>query len=471
MKIRSLGFAILGLLIMVWSRGEAIGQDAPSAYVGNWSGELAVREQTLEIGFSFTLTDQGLTAVMHSPDQGAFDIPASATVNSDGITVTVTGADVTFTGTLANANTIEGTFSQRGNSFPLTIMRQETAPVRETLNRPQTPQPPFNYVVEDFKFSGGEHNVTLAGTLTKPYGTGPFPAIITITGSGPQDRDETIAEHKPFHVIADHLTKAGFAVLRYDDRGIAESTGDFRSATSADFATDANAAVTALMTRDDIDPKRITLLGHSEGGLIAPLAAKDNQNVSALILLAPPIATMAEVARVQTRLQGESNGLSEREIQAELDEIDQMIRVFRSTQTVEEARIRARQLLDESDFDEDRRAHALRNIERQINPWSHFMFNYDPSETLRDIEIPVLALFAEKDVSVEPVRNRELFESINAQSDDAQNWRGKTFSGLNHLFQTANTGAQSEYREIEETINPAVLNTIQSWISDIQLTE
>ena len=470
MKIRSLGFAILGLLLVACLPNRAVGQVDPSAYVGNWSGELSVREQTLEIGFSFTLTDQSLSAVMHSPDQGAFDIPASASVNSDGITVTVTGAGVTFTGTLADTNTIEGSFSQRGNSYPLIITRQDAAPEREALNRPQTPQPPFDYAVEDIKFPGGEDSVVLAGTLTKPHGTGPFPAIITITGSGPQDRDETIAEHKPFHVIADHLTKAGFVVLRYDDRGVAESTGDFGSATSLDFAADAHAAIATLMLRGDVDPRRISLLGHSEGGLIAPLVVRDSNDVSALILLAPPIVTVAEVARVQTRLQGESNDLSEEEIQAELDEIAQMVEVFRSTKTVEEARIRARQLLDASDLDEDGRAQALRNIERQVTPWNHFMFNYDPSETLRSIEIPVLALFAEKDVSVEPVRNRELFEDIKAQSD-VQGWESETFAGLNHLFQAADTGAQSEYREIEETINPVVLLAIETWIADLQLTE
>jgi len=466
MNIRIIKLVLLSWLMLLGMPTKATGQEEPSTYVGSWAGELSLGTQTLEIGFDFALAGEGLSAVMHSPDQGAFDIPAEVTLSASGVTVSIAGAGVSFLGTLTSRDTIDGTLSQRGNDIPLTLRRQAAAE-QEASNRPQTPKPPFDYVSENIRFTGGADDVVLAGTLTKPRGAGPFPAVIAITGSGPQDRDETIFEHKPFLVIADHLTEAGFAVLRYDDRGIAESTGDFRSASSADFADDASAAISFLTSREDIDSDSITLLGHSEGGLIAPLTTRDNRNVSGLILLAPPIADMEEVARTQIRLQGEANGLTEEEIERRLGQAAQMEQAVRGTHTLEEARAQARRMIEEADIDEARRERGLRNVERSISPWIYFMWTYDPSDTLKVVDVPILALFAEKDVSVEPIRNQEIFERIKTQLD-RKNWDSEIFAGLNHLFQTANTGAQSEYGEITETISPAVLRRIEAWLTERQ---
>lgn len=463
MFIRIIALVFLSSLAMPGLSPPAFSQAGASEYEGRWAGQLDMGERSLGLVLNLSVSDGEFTASMDSPDQDTFGIPATAALTAEGIRIEVPAAAIVFTGTLSDADTMDTRFVQRDNDLPLILRREEHAPEREALSRPQTPEPPFSYISEEVSFAGGADHVQLAGTLTKPKGAGPFPAIVTITGSGPQDRDETIAEHKPFLVIADRLTRAGFVVLRYDDRGIASSTGDFGAASSADFAEDTLAAVDFLASRRDIDTDRITLLGHSEGGLIAPLAASQSEDISALILLAPPITTMAEIARVQTRLQGVSNGLSEAAIQAELNEVSQMTEVMQSAANFTEARVLAREMIDAAEIGEARREQALRNLDRRINAWSHFIFNYDPAVTLREIHVPILALFAEKDVSVEPVSNLALFKQVEAQMG-TDNWLAREFSGLNHLFQTADTGAQSEYRDIEETMNPVVLDYIEAWI-------
>src|SRR5690606_39165539 len=234
---------------------------APATVVGDWLGTLEVPGARLRIVFHIVEDEGGLTATMDSPDQGAFGIETGAVVLAgDSLTIEVPAAFGRYTGEV-RGDTITGTWSQGGASLPLVLARTEGV---EAPRRPQHPEPPFPYDAVDVTIPTDEPGVTLAGTLTKPHGDGPFPAVVLISGSGPQDRDETVSGHKPFLVIADALTRRGVAVLRYDDRGFGGSTGNFATATTADFANDALAAVRFLVGRDDIDPARIGLIGHSE---------------------------------------------------------------------------------------------------------------------------------------------------------------------------------------------------------------
>jgi len=283
---------------------------AADPVVGIWHGALKVGGQTLEMGLHVKLDGDGYVATIDSITQNARGIPV-ATFTRKGMDVVadavVIGAK--YTATLKGegaARELVGTWSQGGMDLPLKLKLVDKI---EGPKRPQLPKAPFPYKAEDVTFVSNEE-VTLAGTLTLPGGDGPHPVAVMITGSGPQDRDESLAGHQPFLVIADHLTRQGLAVLRYDDRGVGESTGDFAVATSADFASDVRAAIRFLQTRKDIDAKRIGMIGHSEGGLIAPMVAAgpDGKSVAFSILLAPPTVNIADIIVHQSRLMGSALG-------------------------------------------------------------------------------------------------------------------------------------------------------------------
>jgi uncharacterized protein len=300
--------------------------------------------------------------------------------------------------------------------------------------------------------------------------------VALITGSGAQDRDETIMGHKPFLVLADHLTRRGIAVLRSDDRGVGGSEGDFAAATSLDFAGDAAAAVAWLRSRPEIDPDRVGLVGHSEGGMIAPIVALEYGNVAFLVLLAGPGLPGDEILELQgaaiARTMGsdeetirESQRLQRLLFQAILEEKDQEARTSRMEgmlrewieatpmeergaqgvpQGGEEAWIRSRVALAASD-------------------WFRTFLMHDPRDHLRRVQVPVLALFGELDLQVPPNENVAAIEAVVRESGHPD-FTIRVLPRLNHLFQTAETGAPAEYGRIEETLAPAALEAVSSWI-------
>ncbi len=253
-------------------------------FVGSWQGKLNVG---VELRIVFHIKEDGkggFVSTADSPDQGALGMPCSATsVNGSELTISMETLKASYSGTLKNDTLIEGIFTQ-GGSVPLVLTKTNKPTVR---NRPQTPQAPFPYTSEDVLYNTKE-NLQLGATITVPEGKGPFPAAILITGSGPQNRDEEIMGHKPFAILADYLTRKGFIVLRADDRGIGKSTGEFGTATSADFANDVNSSVEYLLTRSEVDKKKIGLIGHSEGGMIAPMVATKRKDINFIVLLAGP---------------------------------------------------------------------------------------------------------------------------------------------------------------------------------------
>ena len=276
---------------------------------GQWNGVLKVQGMQLRLVFNISKTDAGYTATMDSPDQGAKGIPVTTTTfENPKIKFEVASARIGYEGEFKD-NEIVGTFKQAGQEFPMNLSRK--AIEKEVVKRPQEPKKPFSYYTEEVTFQNPKANISLAGTLSLPKKEGIFPVVIMITGSGPQNRDEELMGHKPFLVIADYLTKNGIAVLRYDDRGIGESTGDFKTATSADFATDVESAVAYLKTRKEINKKKIGLVGHSEGGMIAPMIAAKSKDINFIVLLAGTGIQGDKLLLLQQELIARVSGLPE----------------------------------------------------------------------------------------------------------------------------------------------------------------
>ena len=283
--------------------------------LGDWNGILNIQGTQLRIVFHISETGGTYTATLDSPDQKAFGIPAGETTFAENnLEIKLPNLAAQYKD--AAAQVVDGTFSQGGATFSLKLTREEQE--KQELKRPQNPVAPFPYAQEDVTYDNpAAQGVTLAGTLTLPKGDGPFPAVILISGSGPQNRDEELLGHKPFLVIADHFTRNGIAVLRFDDRGVGQSTGDFATATSADFATDVQAGVEYLKTRKEINARKIGLAGHSEGGLIAPMVAAKSADVAFIVLMAGPGVSGDKVIRLQSRLISKAEGKSEQEIKAD----------------------------------------------------------------------------------------------------------------------------------------------------------
>ncbi len=439
--------------------------------VGEWHGALDISGIKLRLVLHIDKGDEGFTATMDSPDQGAKGIPVSSVTFVDGaLKLEVSAIGARYEGKLGADEIIEGIFFQGGQQFPLRLARNNAE--AGAVDRPQEPKPPFPYHVEEVGFSNDDAGITLAGTLTLPEGDGPFPAVILITGSGPQNRDEELFGHKPFLVIADYLTRHGMAVLRYDDRGVGESTGNFASSTSADFASDAAAAFTFLKAKAGIDLNRIGLLGHSEGGRVAPMVASGQESVAFLVLLAAPGISIDSLMMVQSRMIGAASGLS-------VDQLDDAAKVNRQVYDVVIAEEdgweqKLHELLSPV-FDAQVTIGAMTReqasaavIQQQVqltSPWMRYFLKFEPAAYLSRVTCPVLALNGGNDLQV---ASNENLAGITATLLSSGNSRvvAKELPGLNHLFQESNTGLPLEYGTISQTISPIALDEILHWMKD-----
>ena len=412
------------------------------------------------------------TGVIVSVDQGKVRIPVTALTEKDGaVHLETSSVGGTFDGKVsADGSEIDGTWKQGGGESLLIFKRLEKAP---NFSRPQDPKKPYPYDEEEVAFANTSANLTLAGTLTVPRGNGPHPGVVLITGSGAQDRDESILGHRPFLVLADHLTRQGIAVLRYDDRGVGKSTGTFATATHEDFVTDALAALAWLKTRQEIDPKRLGLVGHSEGGIVAPLAAvKQPGDIAFIVLLAGVGVPMEELLVQQgqdiARVMGadgdalRKSAESQREIfqlfkePVERPVMEKKLRELFQKQLAE-VTVEQRQALGYSD------AMIEGQLQTVLTPWFLKLLAYDPRPTLRQVKCAVLAINGEKDLQVAAKQNLAAIREALAAGGNPKVVI-KEFAGLNHLFQTCTTGAVSEYGTIEETFNPVALAAVSDWI-------
>jgi len=448
---------IAALLISVLAASFAFAQAPPASVAGSWQGTLDAMGTKLRIGVAITRQPDGtLTATMDSPDQGAYGLALSDVTFAEGVLKFVLKvANGRFEGKMSDtAAEIAGTWTQ-ALSLPLTLKKVDKL---SRPSRPQEPKPPFPYRSEDVTVANAAAKVTLAGTLTLPDGPGPFPAVVFITGSGPQNRDEELLGHKPFLVLADHLARRGIAVLRYDDRGIGKSTGDFATATSEDFAGDALAAWQYLRGRKDIDSRHIGLLGHSEGGLIAPMLAARTPGIAFVVMLAGPGVTGEQIMLKQAALIMKANGASDAAIAANTDLQKQIFTILRE----ETATPRIIERLGAIAVPGPKEA-SDRLVKQSSSPWMRYFALYDPAPALANVTCPVLALAGELDLQVPVDQNLPVIEAALKKGGN-KDYSVVRLPGLNHLFQTCKTGTPGEYAQIEETMSPVALDTIAAWI-------
>jgi pimeloyl-ACP methyl ester carboxylesterase len=438
---------------------------------GEWNGALKVQGTQLRLVFNITKTDTGISSTMDSPDQGAKGIPTTTTTFENSILrISIANAKIEYEGTLGNDNIIIGTFKQGGQSFPMNLSKEVIE--KEKLGRPQEPKKPYSYYTEDITFENKKAGIRLAGTLTLPQKEGVFPVVILISGSGPQNRDEELMGHKPFLVLSDYLTKNGIAVLRYDDRGIALSKGDFKTATTADFATDVEAGIDYLKTRKEINKKQIGLIGHSEGGIIAPMVANKSADIAFIVLLAGTGIQGDQLLLLQQKLIGKVSGVSDEDLlKSELTN-RKVFDIVNQSNSLEQLKTDLTNYLKQTlkDNPNAEKPEGMSEddfIKLQVNQianhWMQYFIKYDPAPTLEKVKCPVLALNGEKDLQVPPKENLEAIKKALAKGGNKK-VTAKELPNLNHLFQECKTGSPAEYASIEQTLSPTVLTAILQWI-------
>ena len=431
---------------------------------GQWNGVV----MNLRIVFHIQKTDDGYKSTMDSPDQGAAGIPVTtATFDGSKLSLAIPAIGLLYEGEF-KTDSIVGTFKQSALTVPMTLKR---TPVEvKPIVRPQEPKQPYPYIAEDVTFENKTAGITLAGTLTMPSSDGNFTAVILITGSGAQNRDEEIRGHKPFLVIADYLTRHGIAVLRYDDRGTAQSTGNFHTATTADFATDAESAVAYLKTRNEINPRKIGLMGHSEGGIIAPMVAARSNDVGFIVMLAGTGLRGDTLLLLQEELIYRVSGTPEDKI-AGLLKINAKVfdKIVNTNETVSRQEI--------TDFMTGMKAEIESTILEEMtadgyiqqyatslsSSWMQYFLRYDPAPALEKVKCPVLAVNGSKDLQVPPKENLTAIGKA-LEKGGNQKVTVKEYPDLNHLFQECSTGSPNEYAAIEQTFSPDVLKDLAEWI-------
>jgi pimeloyl-ACP methyl ester carboxylesterase len=455
------------IMVTVFIAAAAWGQDI----TGQWNGLLKVPGVQLRLVFHITQTESGYSSTMDSPDQGAAGIPATATsfVN-DTLTIKIDNAIIVYTAGLKDGVFI-GTFKQGGFTTPLDLKRE--AIEKPVVVRPQDPVKPYPYYSEDVTVINSSANVRLAGTLTLPSKEGKFPVAVLISGSGGQNRDEELLGHKPFLVLSDYLTRNGIAVLRYDDRGTAASTGNFGLATTADLATDAEAAIAYLKTRKEIDPGMIGLIGHSEGGIIAPMVAARSKDVAFVVMLAGTGMPGRDLLPLQMELIARASGTSDEDVKTMKEINGTVFKMVAKSTDKDQLRKDVESYLKGviGKFPKNEKPAGVSDedfismqVNQIVNPWMQYFLNYDPVPALKKVKCPVLALNGEKDLQVPPKENLALIRKALKKNRSA---KIVEFPGMNHLFQECTTGSPAEYGLIDQTMSPRVLATVSEWIHSI----
>ena len=388
---------------------------------GTWSGVLKLGIQKLSLVLHLSQDDNGNDiCTLDSPDQGAKGIAGTVNyLSADTLSISIPMIKMTYTGKLTG-NIIKGTFTQNGMQLPLDL----EAGIKEK-SRPQTPVPPYPYATEEVKFTNAAANATLAGTLTYPIGYEAgqkVPAMLLVSGSGSQNRDEEVFDHKPFLVIADYFARHGIAILRYDDRGFAESTGDAKNSTTRDNADDAKAGLTFLREQGKFG--HIGVVGHSEGASIGFMLAAEG--LTDFVISLAGIGVRGDTA-----------------LTAQVNRIAELMGVPSQITNTEQYRVNA----------------ALMN-----HPWLSYFVDYDPCPDISATKCPVMALNGTLDVQVVADLN---LEGIRRCLPNNKRNVVKEYPGLNHLFQTCTTGLPDEYDNIAETMSPIVLKDMAEWIETI----
>ena len=454
------------LVVMILAVGISVSY-AENRVAGHWEGHIEIPGQPLAVRVDLTVDGTDWSGTIDIPAQGAKGLPLSdvhvGENDSDGsVKFSISGVpgNPTFDGQLQDG-VISGNFSQGGVKFGFRLSREVVAGPA----RPQEPKPPFPYQIEEAVFQNGP--VTLAGTLTVPPGDRPFPVVLLISGSGLQDRDETVFGHKPFWVLADHLSRAGIAVLRVDDPGIGASTPHPEPPTTADFSTDVEAGVAFLKQDSRMGP--VGLIGHSEGGAIAAIVASRADDIDFVVLMAGPGVPGAELLLKQNERIFDAMGITGERKQTLLTLLDQLFTTLTSDMAEDEIRQQvdeiARKQFEINGIPPEEQDEALiqTGVEQALNPWMRYFLAFDPRPALEAIRVPVLALNGELDVQVDAEQNLTAIAAAFEKGGN-RNVTVHRLPGHNHLFQRAKTGLVNEYAAIEETISPEVLNLIRDWV-------
>ena len=445
-----------------------------AAIEGNWLGAIETSGIKLRLVLKVTKSADGsFAAKLDSIDQGANNLEVETLSHQDKIVrFEAKKYGISYEGTLnEKGKEISGTFKQGPALLPL-IFKRTTSAVK--ISRPQDPQKPYPYDEEEVAYENKKDQVKLAGTLTLPRASGQkkHSAVILITGSGAQDRNETILGHRPFLVLADYLTRRGIAVLRVDDRGVGGSSMGLPLATSENFAGDVIAGIEYLKNRKEINVKQIGLIGHSEGGMIAPMVAVRSKDVAFIVLMAGPGQTGEDVLYTQSALIQKASGGSAEAMRLNTAALKNMFTVMKVEPDNKNAEKQIREMFEKqmNELNEEQRkvfapikAAAESQIQSTLSPWFRYFVTYDPRLTLEKVKIPVLAINGENDLQVSSKENLEIINAALKKSGN-KDYTIKSFPKLNHLFQTSETGSPGEYATIEETIAPKVLETIGDWI-------
>ncbi|SEL09112.1 hypothetical protein SAMN04487910_1687 [Aquimarina amphilecti] len=437
-----------------------------------WSGKVHISaEKTLDFNFRITKDGKNYMTIIDIPTNRVTGLkPKTTTFNNNTLLVDGTNLGIKYEGVFdTNTQKIKGNFSEGGNTIPLILERSKDKP-KAIARRSQEPTKPYPYHEQEVHFTSKTANVTLAGTFTSPKTNEKHPVVILITGSGPQDRDQTFVGHKTFLVLADYLTRQGIAVLRYDDRGTSASTGIFSTATTEDFANDVVAAINYLKTRNDIDTKNIGLIGHSEGGIIAPLAANKTKNDIAFIISLAGTGIIGSDLVYNQVISMRAFPVPDEE--AFNKTMRKAIDIASSSKKLSEVKSELKLLYTNEVapilkpmLGSDKKTEQVLNglVEARTTPWIRYFYNYNPADEYAKIKIPVLSLNGTKDTQV-PAKIHQ--EGIRKALEKAKNKKFEIIEleGLNHLFQEADTGKMDEYSKIDQTFSPQALQIISDWV-------
>ncbi len=464
----------IGVLLLIFIALSPALSAQHDKVLGDWYGIGEVFGKYLRITFHISANGDQLKATMDSPDQNMFGAPTDeVTFKDNELTIVVKNISLTYMGRWIEDKKIDGRILQGGVvDIPITLGREPIAAKKQ--DRPQEPKPPFDYKVEEVTFINAVNGHQLAGTLTLPSTGSKHPAVVLISGSGPQNRNSELADHKPFWVIADYLTKQGFAVLRYDDRGTGASKGDFKSATTVDFADDALAGFHYLKSREDINVEKIGLIGHSEGGMVAPVAASKEKSIGFIVLLAGVGTTGREVLETQNRLIATAKGIPPAFVEKTASDIKRIIDAVVNYEDPEKS---AEDISDfiNSELDNlpeeqiekmgGRSAKIKENLSIYNTKWMRSFLRFNPPDYLKKVDCPVLALNGTLDLQVAYKENLEAIEKALKKGGNKQ-VTIKALEGLNHLFQHAKKGIPAEYGKIKETFDPETLALISTWLKE-----
>lgn len=466
----------LSILLAIFALSGLGSLHAQMIEAGTWHGKVEFPGQSLRLVLHLEQTADGWTGTLDSPDQNAAGMVAdSVSVNHDTLMFSIERLGVLYEGFAQledDVISINGTFSQAGFKLPLRLGKEAL----EGPKRPQTPVGPFPYLEEEVTFESPEAGIILSGTLTIPKEGGPFPAAVLITGSGPQDRNETIGGHQPFLIIADALSRQGIAVLRYDERGIGESEGKYSTATSLDFSKDAEAALEYLASREEVIPTKTGFIGHSEGGLIAPMIASRKDGVGFVVMLAGPSITGQEVIVGQSAFMLNQMGIPAPSVEKLSDVRKQVFEILRANPNdsifIEQLRAQTPAIvtaftasekmmlgMDEATFADQ--------FSTMATPWYRYFLDYDPYPALEATTCPILALNGDLDVQVLADPNLTKLEALFEEGGHPAS-KAVLLEGLNHMFQPAETGLPLEYSSIETTFDSATLELMIEWIQNLE---